>query len=84
MQLGYLTVAYAELDDGAYAAGLVLSTYRGQPLIWHSGANDGFRSSVLIQPLAQRAVAITCNSARAGDTFAVALSTLQAWFGIEG
>jgi hypothetical protein len=49
-------------------------------MIWHSGAVDGFRAGILIQPASQRAVAVTCNSALAGDAFAAALSTLQAWF----
>jgi CubicO group peptidase (beta-lactamase class C family) len=65
----------------AYAVGLVVSTYKGQQLIWHNGAWEGFRSAILIEPATRRAVALTCNSSGVIDSFAVALAAFDAWFG---
>ena len=64
-----------------YAVGLVVSTYKGQQLIWHNGGWEGFRSAILIEPATHRALALTCNSGVVTDSLAVALAAFDGWFG---
>lgn len=52
------------LNDGTplrYAAGLIVETYRGTPLVEHSGGDAGYRAHLLWLPEHQFSVAILCN-----------------------
>ncbi|MGH7522111.1 MAG: serine hydrolase domain-containing protein [Gemmatimonadales bacterium] len=67
----------------SYAAGLFVSTYRGQPYVAHSGATSGYRANVVRYPNAGVSVAVLCNAGnadpeRAADSLADALLTFAA------
>jgi CubicO group peptidase (beta-lactamase class C family) len=79
--LDAVTTATGDLAMTHYAAGLFLSTYQGETLIWHNGSDAGYRSGLLMEPSAKLAVAVACNTAVAGDGFTVAFRVLRAWSG---
>ncbi len=61
--------ARGALDDGArlsYAFGLAHGTHRGRRTIGHGGADAGYRSEFLRFPDDDLAVAVLCNTDRAG------------------
>ena len=61
--------ARGALDDGArlsYAFGLVHGNHRGRPTIGHGGTDAGYRSEFLRFPDEDLAVAVLCNTDRAG------------------
>jgi CubicO group peptidase (beta-lactamase class C family) len=68
-------------SSGRYAAGLVLSAYRGKSLVWHTGAHRGILTALVLEPDRRRAAAVLCNTATVGSTFALAVNALDAWFG---
>jgi CubicO group peptidase (beta-lactamase class C family) len=47
-----------------YAAGLMISTYRGQPTVRHDGAWAGYRAELLRFPKQHTSVAVLCNVAQ--------------------
>ena len=52
------------LTDGtpvSYGLGLVVSNYKGQPLVGHSGAVPGYSSSIFYFPVSKLAVILLCN-----------------------
>ena len=57
-----------KLADGTqldYAAGLVHANYRGQPIVYHSGAWVGYRAQFERFPVQRTSVILLCNSATA-------------------
>jgi CubicO group peptidase (beta-lactamase class C family) len=48
-----------------YALGLILSTYRGLPIVEHGGANFGYRTDILRFPQQSFSVIALCNSSSA-------------------
>ncbi|MEO8334972.1 MAG: serine hydrolase domain-containing protein [bacterium] len=48
-------------DTSVYAAGLVLSRYRGVPTVEHNGATAGYRTNLVRYPGKGLAIAILCN-----------------------
>lgn len=51
-----------------YAAGLEISTYRGQPVVSHGGAWAGYRAELMRFPKQHTSVAILCNVAQSMPT----------------
>jgi hypothetical protein len=49
----------------AYAAGLFVGTYRGQPYVSHDGATAGYRAYAVRYPDARVSVAVLCNAGTA-------------------
>ena len=68
-------------SSGRYAAGLILSTYREKPLIWHLGGQPGLGAALILDRGAERAVALMCNSNTVGNLFFLAFNAMEAWFG---
>ena len=64
----------------AYAAGLFVSPYRGEQLLWHTGVFSNFRAAIGILPSSHIAVALACNTSLAVPD-ALLISTLDAWLG---
>ena len=56
-----------------YAMGWFVGTYKGQPLINHSGGTMGFSSEAAFLPEADVGVVILANDAQNGGTFALAV-----------
>ena len=50
--------------EHGYAAGLMISTYRGQPTVRHGGAWAGYRAELLRFPKQHTSVAVLCNVAQ--------------------
>jgi CubicO group peptidase (beta-lactamase class C family) len=67
---------------GRYAAGVVLSTYRDRPLIWHTGAQPGSVSALILDREHRRSVALLCNTGTIPNQFFLAVNALDAWFGL--
>jgi CubicO group peptidase (beta-lactamase class C family) len=66
----------------AYAAGLFVGTYRGQPYVSHSGATAGYRGYTVRYPGAHVSVAVLCNAGSAdpeelGDAVAAEFLTFD-------
>jgi len=60
-----------KLNNGkehGYAAGLEISTYRGQPVVSHGGAWAGYRAELMRFPQQHTSVAVLCNIAQATPT----------------
>jgi len=60
-----------KLNNGkehGYAAGLRISTYRGQPTVRHGGAWAGYRSELLRFPKQHTSIAVLCNVARSAPS----------------
>ena len=60
-----------KLNNGkehTYAAGLEVSTYRGQPVVSHGGAWAGYRAELMRFPKQHTSVAILCNVAQSMPT----------------
>jgi hypothetical protein len=60
-----------KLNNGkehGYAAGLEISTYRGQPVVSHGGAWAGYRAELMRFPGQHTSVAVLCNVAQAMPT----------------
>jgi hypothetical protein len=60
-----------KLNNGkehGYAAGLEISTYRGQPVVSHGGAWAGYRTELMRFPRQHTSVAVLCNVAQATPT----------------
>jgi CubicO group peptidase (beta-lactamase class C family) len=60
-----------KLNNGkehGYAAGLEISTYRGQPVVSHGGAWAGYRAELMRFPRQHTSVAVLCNVAQATPT----------------
>ena len=55
-----------------YAFGLTVQTYRGQPLVQHTGATGGYRAAIYRFPAQHTSVAMMCNVSTA-NTSAMAL-----------
>lgn len=56
-----------KLNNGkehGYAAGLMISTYRGQPTVRHRGAWAGYRAELLRFPNQHTSIVVLCNVAR--------------------
>jgi CubicO group peptidase (beta-lactamase class C family) len=51
-------------EEHGYAAGLMISTYRGQPIVSHGGAWAGYRAELLRFPKQHTSVAVLCNLAQ--------------------
>ena len=54
-----------KLNDGktlAYAWGLQIGTYRGLPIVEHSGSLGGFRAHIMRMPSQHTSVALLCNA----------------------
>lgn len=73
----------ARLGNGRkidYARGLFLDTYRGTPVVWHSGSAAGYKGLVSRFPEHDLSVAILCNSGDGTDrvTFASRIDDLFA------
>ena len=51
-----------------YAAGLEISTYRGQPVVSHRGAWAGYRAELMRFPKQHTSIAILCNVAQSMPT----------------
>jgi CubicO group peptidase (beta-lactamase class C family) len=51
--------------ESNYALGLIMSTYRGLPIVEHDGANFGYRSEILRFPQQKFAVVTLCNASTA-------------------
>src|SRR5215469_4076177 len=51
-------------QEHGYAAGLMISTYRGQPTVRHGGAWAGYRAELLRFPKQHTSVAVLCNVAQ--------------------
>jgi len=51
-----------------YAAGLEISTYRGQPVVSHGGAWAGYRAELMRFPKQHTSVAVLCNVAQSMPT----------------
>ncbi|HEV2400031.1 MAG TPA: serine hydrolase domain-containing protein [Candidatus Sulfotelmatobacter sp.] len=51
-----------------YAAGLEISTYRGQPTVRHGGAWAGYRAELLRFPKQHTSVAVLCNVAQSAPS----------------
>lgn len=60
-----------KLNNGkehTYAAGLEISTYRGQPVVSHGGAWAGYRAELMRFPKQHTSVAVLCNVAQSMPT----------------
>lgn len=55
-------------EEHGYAAGLMIATYRGQPMVSHGGAWAGYRAELVRFPKQHTSVAILCNSAQSSPT----------------
>ncbi len=51
-------------EEHGYAAGLMISTYKGQPIVSHGGAWAGYRAELLRFPGQHTSVAVLCNLAQ--------------------
>jgi CubicO group peptidase (beta-lactamase class C family) len=54
--------------EHGYAAGLMISTYRGQPIVSHGGAWAGYRAELLRFPKQHTSVAVLCNVAQSAPS----------------
>ncbi len=52
---------YPEMPYTSYAMGWSVDTYRGYPMVWHSGGIDGFRSLTTLFPREQIGVVVLSN-----------------------
>jgi CubicO group peptidase (beta-lactamase class C family) len=60
-----------KLNNGkehTYAAGLEISTYRGQPVVSHGGAWAGYRAELMRFPKQHTSIAVLCNVAQSMPT----------------
>ena len=60
-----------KLNNGkehGYAAGLMISTYRGQPTVRHGGAWAGYRAELLRFPKQHTSLAVLCNVAQSAPS----------------
>jgi len=60
-----------KLNNGkehTYAAGLMISTYRGQPTVRHGGAWAGYRAELLRFPKQHTSLAVLCNVAQSAPS----------------
>src|SRR5499427_3896054 len=55
-------------QEHGYAAGLMISTYRGQPTVCHGGAWAGYRAELMRFPKQHTSVAVLCNVAQSMPT----------------
>jgi len=55
-------------EEHGYAAGLMISTYRGQPTVRHGGAWAGYRAELLRFPKQHTSVAVLCNVAQSAPS----------------
>lgn len=60
-ELDELTLAYSETTQQSYAMGWSVWDYRGQKVLSHGGAIDGFRSTVCLVPALKLGLAILVN-----------------------
>jgi CubicO group peptidase (beta-lactamase class C family) len=63
--------AVGKLNSGkehGYAAGLMISTYRGQPTVRHGGAWAGYRAELLRFPKQHTSIAVLCNVAQSAPS----------------
>jgi CubicO group peptidase (beta-lactamase class C family) len=67
----------------SYALGWMVSDYRGQHLLEHGGAVDGFRTTVMMLPRRKFGVAVLTNCTETTSTQALALTLLDRYLGRE-
>lgn len=72
MPVGPADPRYPELGSSAYGLGLTVTSYRGQRMVHHGGALDGFRAHLVFLPDAKLGVVVLSNLGR--TNFVVALS----------
>jgi CubicO group peptidase (beta-lactamase class C family) len=72
---------HAGTTQMSYALGWQVSDYRGQHLLEHGGAVDGFRTAVYFLPRRKFAVAVVTNCTETGAVQAVGLSVLDRFLG---
>ena len=53
--------AFAEFSNSSYGMGWVVSTFRGQRMLQHSGGIDGFSTEIVLLPAVNAAVAVLTN-----------------------
>ena len=51
----------APLEDVQYALGWFTAEYRGTRLVFHNGANPGFRAAIVLAPSAKAGVVLLAN-----------------------
>jgi len=68
------------LEDLHYALGWFTAAYRGMRLIYHNGANPGFRAAIVLVPSAKAGVVLLVNEDSSRFTSAATLSLLEQLF----
>jgi CubicO group peptidase (beta-lactamase class C family) len=70
----------APLEDVHYALGWFTAKYRGMRLVYHNGANPGFRAAIVLVPSAKAGVVLLENRDQSRFTSAATLSLLEQLF----
>ena len=70
----------APFQDLHYALGWLTAEYRGLRLVYHNGANPGFRAAIVLVPSAKAGVVILTNGDSTEFTNATTLSLLEQLF----
>jgi CubicO group peptidase (beta-lactamase class C family) len=70
----------APLEDVHYALGWFTAEYRGLRLVYHNGANPGFRAAIVLVPSAKAGVVVLANGDSTQFTSAATLSLLEQLF----
>ncbi|HTV66947.1 MAG TPA: serine hydrolase domain-containing protein [Rhizobiaceae bacterium] len=69
--------ARPDLQSVHYALGWFTANYRGMPVLYHNGANPGFRAAIVLAPLAKAGVVILSNGQADGFAYATAPRLLE-------
>lgn len=72
MVVGPADPRYPELGDSAYGLGLFITTYRGQRMVHHGGANEGYRANLAYLP--EQKIGVVVLSNLGGVNFPTALT----------
>jgi len=70
----------APIQDLHYALGWFTAEYRGMRLVYHNGANPGFRAAIVLVPSAMSGVVILTNGDSSRFTDAASLSLVEQLF----
>jgi CubicO group peptidase (beta-lactamase class C family) len=69
--------ARSDLQSVHYALGWITADYHGVRVLYHNGANPGFRTAIVLAPLAKSGVVILSNSQADGFAYATAPRLLE-------
>lgn len=75
------TVGIPHVELKGYGLGWMLASYRGRPMVWHSGGIDGFSTQTILLPEQQLGVVVSANVNGSVLAMAAAFHLLDAELG---